>query len=150
MEHLESVLVNDPVDVFPGNGHVEIKPQGVSKGTVVEMFLGKDAGKHLREVPGGASEKIDFVLAIGDDRSDEEMFHAVADCVVDPNSACFRAMSCPMPGKSPAKSHDHLAVYCSTVGQKPSKADYYLDDPEDVITLLRNLANSASAAGVNA
>ena len=90
------------------------------------------------------------MLAIGDDRSDEEMFHAVADCVVDPNSACFRAMSCPMPGKSPAKSHDHLAVYCSTVGQKPSKADYYLDDPEDVITLLRNLANSASAAGVNA
>ena len=32
MDHLESVLVNDPVDVFPGNGHVEIKPQGVSKG----------------------------------------------------------------------------------------------------------------------
>lgn len=150
MEHLESVLVNDPVDVFPGNGHVEIKPQGVSKGTVVEMFLGKDAGKHLREVPGGASEKIDFVLAVGDDRSDEEMFHAVADCVLDPDSACFRTMSCPMPGKSPAKSHDHLAVYCSTVGQKPSKADYYLDDPEDVIGLLRNLTNSASAAGVNA
>jgi trehalose 6-phosphate synthase/phosphatase len=150
MEHLESVLVNDPVDVFPGNGHVEIKPQGVSKGTVVEMFLGKDAGKHLREVPGGASEKIDFVLAVGDDRSDEEMFHAVADCVLDPNSACFRAMSCPMPGKSPAKSQDHLAVYCSTVGQKPSKADYYLDDPEDVIGLLRDLTNSASAAGVNA
>ena len=32
MDHLESVLVNDPVDVFPGNGHVEIKAHGVSKG----------------------------------------------------------------------------------------------------------------------
>jgi hypothetical protein len=32
------------------------------------------------------------------------------------------------------------------VGQKPSKADYYLDDPEDVVQLLGNLTNS----GVNA
>ena len=58
MEHLESVLVNDPVDVFPGNGHVEIKPQGVSKGTVVEMFLGKDAVMHLREVPGAPRRRL--------------------------------------------------------------------------------------------
>jgi trehalose-6-phosphatase len=39
MDHLESVLVNDPVDVFAGNCHVEIKAQGVSKaGTIFFSF----------------------------------------------------------------------------------------------------------------
>ena len=83
MDHLESVLVSDPVDVFAGNCHVEIKPQGVSKGTVAEMFLGMDAEKHLRRTVGqgggggGSGRKVDFILAIGDDRSDEETFIAI-------------------------------------------------------------------------
>ena len=82
MDHLESVLVSDPVDVFAGNCHVEIKPQGVSKGTAAEMFLGMDAEKHLRPVGqggggGGSGRKVDFILAIGDDRSDEETFIAI-------------------------------------------------------------------------
>jgi len=42
-----------------------------------------------------------------------------------------------MPGHE--AEHDHLAVYLSTVGQKPSKADFYLDDPDDVVELLGNL-----------
>ena len=137
MDHLESVLVNDPVDVFPGNGHVEIKPQGVSKGTLVEMLLGPESDSHLRATGG---DKVDFVLAVGDDRSDEEMFHAVADRVANPSSVAktlLRADSCPMPGHE--QKHDHLAVYLSTVGQKPSKADFYLDDPDDVVELLGNL-----------
>ena len=140
IDHLESVLVNSPVDVFAGNGHVEIKPQGVSKGTAVEMFLGPESDARVRANVAG---KIDFILAVGDDRSDEEMFHAVAECVLDPDSACYGALSCPLPGKGGKQTNpegqDHLTVFCSTVGQKPSKADYYLDDPDDVVALLKNL-----------
>ena len=44
-----------------------------------------------------------------------------------------------MPGQEKSKGHEHLSVYCVTVGQKPSKADFYLDDPDDVVQLLRNL-----------
>ena len=58
MEHLESVLVNDPVDVFPGNGHVEIKPQGVSKGTVVEMFLGEGCRDAPARGSGGRRRRL--------------------------------------------------------------------------------------------
>ena len=156
MDHLESVLVNDPVDVFAGSFHVEIKPQGVSKGTALEMFLGADAMKHLRRRTGGGGgggggdRKVDFILAIGDDRSDEEMFIAIEELVSDPNSAVMPAMTCPMPGSEKKLGHDHLSVYCSTVGQKPSKADYYLDDPEDVVALLGNLTNSANNANAGA
>ena len=32
---------------------------------------------------------VGHVFAVGDDRSDEEMFHAVAECVLDPDSACY-------------------------------------------------------------
>jgi len=144
MDHLESVLVNDPVDVFPGNGHVEIKPQGVSKGTLVEMYLGGDSSDHLKDT---GSKRVDFILAIGDDRSDEEMFHAISERVsADAKlGVLMRSDSCPMPGHVSKKKHDHLAVYCSTVGQKPSKADYYLDDTDDVVKLLRNLTVAAGA-----
>jgi trehalose 6-phosphate synthase/phosphatase len=162
MDHLESVLVNHPVDVFTGNGHVEIKPQGVSKGSAAQMFLGADAGKHLRrEAAGGgggaeggagagdggdAGRKVDFILAVGDDRSDEETFIAIEECIADPNSAVMRSTACPLPGTVQAAGHDHLCVYVSTVGQKPSKADYYLDDPEDVVQLLGVLTNSGANA----
>jgi trehalose 6-phosphate synthase/phosphatase len=79
------------------NGHIEIKPQGVSKGTAAEMFLGVDAEKHLRRGSGasgaGGGRKVDFILAIGDDRSDEETFIAIEECMANPNSAVMPAMA---------------------------------------------------------
>ncbi|MGI4329241.1 hypothetical protein ACR2WG_26950, partial [Klebsiella pneumoniae] len=35
-------------------------------------------------------------------------------------------------------------IFACTVGQKPSKAKYYLDDTADVVRLLRGLANASS------
>ena len=67
-----------------------------------------------------------------------------ADRVANPSSVAktlLRADSCPMPGHE--QKHDHLAVYLSTVGQKPSKADFYLDDTDDVLELLGNLTAAA-------
>lgn len=150
MDHLESVLVNDPVDVFGGNHSVEIKPHGVSKGTAVEMFLGPDAERYLQRVGGEkwGDTKVDFILAVGDDRSDEETFFAIEEAIHDPKSSVMKAMVCQMPKGNLAGAkelgHDHLSVYVSTVGQKPSKADFFLDDPEEVVRLLGTLANSYS------
>jgi trehalose 6-phosphate synthase/phosphatase len=117
IDHLESVLVNSPVDVFAGNGHVEIKPQGVSKGTAVEMFLGPESDARVRANVAG---KIDFILAVGDDRSDEEMFHAVAECVLDPDSACYGALSCPLPGKGGKQTNPEGQAVTT---DRPSAAD---------------------------
>ncbi len=71
----------------------------------------------------------DFVLCIGDDRSDEDMFESIATTI-----------SC-----------SHIAeVFACTVGQKPSKAKYYLDDIMEVIKLLQGLAAASDPAAAAA
>ncbi|KAM3753305.1 hypothetical protein ACB098_03G084200 [Castanea mollissima] len=65
LDHLESVLANEPVTVKSGQNTVEVKPQGVSKGLVAKRLLS------IMQEKGPSP---DFVLCIGDDRSDEDMF----------------------------------------------------------------------------
>lgn len=65
----------------------------------------------------------DFVLCIGDDRSDEDMFEVIT-CAVDG------------PSMSPSAE-----VFACTVGRKPSKAKYYLDDTVEIVRLMQVLAS---------
>lgn len=111
LDHLESVLHGDPVDVIAGNGTVEIKPKGVHKGLVINQLLDTQS----------SADVADFVLAVGDDRSDEDMFVAVNTHAQLPLYA-------------------GASIYTSTIGQKPSKAPAYLDDTEDVVNMLQTLA----------
>ncbi|TVU35105.1 hypothetical protein EJB05_16976 [Eragrostis curvula] len=115
LDHLESVLANEPVTVKSGQFIVEVKPQGVSKGLVAERILAtmKERGKPA-----------DFVLCIGDDRSDEDMFENIADIMK-------RSMVAP-----------RTSFFACTVGQKPSKAKFYLDDTFEVVTMLSTLADA--------
>ena len=69
----------------------------------------------------------DFVMCIGDDRSDEDMFESILS-----RSYSLSLATPPM-------------IFACTVGQKPSKAKYYLDDTADVLTLLQSLANCSSS-----
>lgn len=68
----------------------------------------------------------DFVLCIGDDRSDEDMFESIERAVADPSLPCI------------------AEVFACTVGQKPSMAKYYLDDTAEVINLLEGLARESA------
>ncbi|RVW52861.1 putative alpha,alpha-trehalose-phosphate synthase [UDP-forming] 9 [Vitis vinifera] len=61
----------------------------------------------------------DLVMCIGDDRSDEDMFESISSTIYSPS------LSAPP------------EIFACTVGQKPSKARYYLDDSADVLKLLR-------------
>ncbi|XP_022886115.1 probable alpha,alpha-trehalose-phosphate synthase [UDP-forming] 11 [Olea europaea var. sylvestris] len=117
LDHLESVLANDPVVVKRGQHIVEVKPQGVSKGVVVENLL--TTMRNTGKPP-------DFVLCIGDDRSDEDMFESIASS----------AASCLLP--------DTAEVFACTVGQKPSMAKYYLDDTSEVIKMLQGLSGASA------
>lgn len=64
-----------------------------------------------------------FVTAIAPFcRSDEDMFQRIEDTF---------------------SNHMTAQVFACTVGQKPSKAKYYLDDTIEVMQLLNGLANSA-------
>ncbi|XP_058067855.1 probable alpha,alpha-trehalose-phosphate synthase [UDP-forming] 9 [Magnolia sinica] len=117
LDHLENVLANEPVVVKRGQHIVEVKPQGISKGLVVEKLISTMLNN---------GKPPDFVLCIGDDRSDEDMFESIASTV---NSPSLPAIA---------------EVFACTVGQKPSKAKYYLDDTVDVIKLLQGLAVASS------
>lgn len=83
LDHMEGVLSNQPVEVVQGNSIVEVKPQGVSKGAVVDKLL---IELSERSDSSGVSSSPDFVLCIGDDRSDEDMFRAVEHVTVPSSS----------------------------------------------------------------
>lgn len=68
----------------------------------------------------------DFLLCIGDDRSDEDMFKSIMYPESNPSLPAI------------------AEVFACTVGQKPSMAKYYLDDTVDVIKLLQGLASASS------
>uniref|UniRef100_A0A0V0I468 Putative ovule protein n=1 Tax=Solanum chacoense TaxID=4108 RepID=A0A0V0I468_SOLCH len=67
----------------------------------------------------------DFVLCIGDDRSDEDMFEVIMSAVA---SASLSPVA---------------EVFACTVGQKPSKAKYYLEDTTEIIRMLQGLASAS-------
>lgn len=67
----------------------------------------------------------DFVLCIGDDRSDEDMFEVITGAVAGPSL-------------SPVAE-----VFACTVGQKPSKAKYYLEDTVEIVRMLQGLATAS-------
>ncbi|XP_010522084.1 PREDICTED: probable alpha,alpha-trehalose-phosphate synthase [UDP-forming] 7 [Tarenaya hassleriana] len=119
LEHLENVLANEPVAVKSGHYIVEVKPQGVSKGSVAEKIFTTMAEKE---------EPVDFVLCIGDDRSDEDMFEAIGNA------------------KSKGILFENALVFACTVGQKPSKAKYYVDDSSEVTSMIESLAEASEAS----
>lgn len=90
--------------------------QGVNKGIVAERLL--DTMREKGTLP-------DFVLCVGDDRSDEEMFEVIISAREGPSL-------------SPVAE-----VFACTVGQKPSKAKYYLEDTTEILRMLQGLANAS-------
>ncbi|XP_073280129.1 alpha,alpha-trehalose-phosphate synthase [UDP-forming] 6-like [Primulina huaijiensis] len=116
LDHLESVLANEPVTVKSGQNCVEVKPQGVSKGLVAKRLLSSMQEKGIPP---------DFVLCIGDDRSDEDMFEVITSYINSPALA------------------PSAEVFACTVGRKPSKAKYYLDDTVEIVRLMQGLASVA-------
>ncbi|KAM0866729.1 hypothetical protein ACQ4PT_042452 [Festuca glaucescens] len=117
VDHLERVLSNEPVGVKCGHFIVEVKPQGVSKGLAVD--------KLIRTLINNGKAP-DFLMCIGNDRSDEDMFESI-------NSKASSSVFTTAP----------VVLACS-VGQKPSKAKYYVDDTAEVIRLLKNVSGVSS------
>lgn len=98
--------------MFSNTNVVQSTLQGITKGSVAEEVL---------STLTRTGKPPDFILCIGDDRSDEDMFESIL-------TKAYSATSSPEP-----------EIFACTVGQKPSKARYYLDDTVDVMMLLQAL-----------
>ena len=118
--HLQGVLTAFPVAVRVGKGYVEACPNGINKGAMAERAVEIAQGGGGSDTPGGASP-LDYVLCIGDDSSDELMFHALHS-------------------KFGVKPTD-VELFTVTVGRKPSKAQAYLGDHTEVVELLKMLSS---------
>ena len=64
--HLANALSNAPAEVLLGDKVVEVRPHGIHKGVIVRMAMS--------EAPADAT-----FVAMGDDRTDEDMFAALPD-----------------------------------------------------------------------
>ena len=101
---LEGFIANTSLQILQGHKVVEVKPSTVSKGSAAQRWLNREPG-------------FDFVLAIGDDVTDEAIFDELRD-----------------------------AEWTIRVGWAPqSKARYSLNGPDDVRRLLRSLAAASDA-----
>lgn len=97
LDSLHHLTRNSELNVIDGNKVIEIRMTGIDKGTI--------AGKLARR------EKYDFIIALGDDKTDEDMFKGVG-----------------------------AKAITIKVGGGYSVAQYYLRNPKEVIHFLQDLA----------
>ncbi|CAN8068850.1 unnamed protein product [Agarophyton chilense] len=102
---LEEVLTGSPMEVLMGQKILYVRPKGVHKGAAVAEVLQRL--KREGEWPS-------WVLSVGDDRTDEDMF-----------TELYRGTN----------STDVVINTC-TVGRKTTAAKYYVDEVDDVLDLL--------------
>lgn len=103
LDHLVNFTANINVQVLQGNKVIEVKTAGVSKGTTGRTWLDSD--------------NFDFVLALGDDWTDEHLFMALPE-----------------------------TAYSIRVGIVQSYARYNLRAYTDVVRLLEELSHTAQPA----
>lgn len=104
---LEQIVVGSPMEVLMGQKILYVRPRGVHKGAAANEIL-----RRLRK--GGAMPR--WILSVGDDRTDEDMFDALN-----------------------ALPEEGVSVTTCTVGRKTTSAKYYVDKVDDVISLLEQL-----------
>ncbi|KAK4530041.1 hypothetical protein CCYA_CCYA03G0898 [Cyanidiococcus yangmingshanensis] len=124
--HLEESLCHTPLEVLSGKNIVYVHPRGIHKGNAVRFIL------HQLQ-----THEPDWILCIGDDKSDERMFEACLEYTGE------RFVS---PRVSPTVSRHvddskHVTLSTCTVGRKTSLAGAYVERVDDVLDCLERLAN---------
>ncbi|OCK84490.1 glycosyltransferase family 20 protein [Lepidopterella palustris CBS 459.81] len=121
-KHLENTVAKDwDVEVMTGKANLEVRPRFVNKGEIAKRLI-QAYGDKLGEPP-------EFVLCLGDDFTDEDMFRSLRQ------------------SKLP---QDH--VFSVTVGasSKQTLASWHLLEPSDVISVVSLLNGSADGGNIGA
>ncbi|KAF2195314.1 glycosyltransferase family 20 protein [Zopfia rhizophila CBS 207.26] len=121
-KHLDRTVAKKfDVEVMAGKANLEVRPRFVNKGEIAKRLIQK-YGNGARDTP-------EFVLCLGDDFTDEDMFRSLRQSRLPP---------------------DH--VFSVTVGAsaKQTLASWHLVEPSDVISVISLLNGSADAGNVGA
>ncbi|KAI2627857.1 glycosyltransferase family 20 protein [Hypoxylon sp. NC1633] len=128
-KELEDTVVKKwDVDVMKGKANLEVRPTFINKGEIAKRLVNSynsDMAK-MADEPGNSSEKgkdrLDFVLCMGDDFTDEDMFRALNG----------------LSGTQVERGH----VFTVTIGAstKVTLAKWHMLEPEDVIEAVALLA----------
>ena len=101
-DELKGLVTNLNLEIMDGDKVIEIKNSGINKGRAANIKIGET--------------NYDFILAIGDDWTDEYTFDALPD-----------------------------EAYTIKVGTKTTKASYYVEGVQDVRSILKELAQTAKS-----
>jgi trehalose 6-phosphate synthase/phosphatase len=131
-KELESTVAKKwDVEVMIGKANLEVRPTFINKGEIAKRLV-KDYNSDISHVSGGSDpelakevrsdSKVEFVLCMGDDFTDEDMFRALSG----------------LTGISLEEQH----VFSVTVGPqtKVTLAKWHVLEPEDVIEGIALLA----------
>jgi len=118
LNHLNDTLAHLPVEVVVGKSFVRVRHQGVTKGSLVTHII-----QHYNSRGG-----VDFLLCLGDDRIDEDMFHTLKDYQQGAQYRLFEGRE------------QEIKVFTCTVGRQPSLAGFCLYTLEDVQEVLSQLS----------
>jgi trehalose 6-phosphate synthase/phosphatase len=119
------------------NRILEVKPKGISKGVTTQRIL-----RQLQK----NGETPQFIFAVGDDRSDEEVFLALQETLHVPADAPTPSLRSSLPtspvrgNEAEFKESNDTQLFTICVGIKPSNARFYLNDPQDVVNVLTSLS----------
>lgn len=125
------------VEVMPGKANIEVRPTFINKGEIAKRLVTTyNAEMKALELPNETGRKLEFVLCLGDDFTDEDMFRAL------------NGLSAPSDGTADIEAENTFAV---TVGAstKVTLARWHLLEPEDVVecaALLADVGGSGSGA----
>ena len=115
---LDNLIKKYNLKIVNGKGFMEIIAVGVNKG----YFVGYKIKEFIKN-----KKSLDFILCIGDDTSDEKMFHYLNTKKEEIKKYCKKAK-----------------IYSITVGKKPSKAHYYVEKPKNVQELVSSLVKTSN------
>ena len=115
---LDNLVKKYNLKIVNGKGFLEIIAVGVNKG----YFVGYKIKEFIKN-----KKSLDFILCIGDDTSDEKMFHYLNTKKDEIKKYCKKAK-----------------MYSITIGKKPSKAHYYVEKPKNVQELVSSLVKASN------
>ncbi|KAG5189692.1 hypothetical protein JKP88DRAFT_347649 [Tribonema minus] len=141
--NMEDSLSNMPLEILQGNRMVEVRHQAANKSFVADRVL-----KAMSEPAARAEHgEVDFVLCVGDDRSDEDMFTMVQrlrdQARASPPSMATGERGDHERDNPPRCMARNANVYTVHIGQDQSQADYKLDSLVSLRQLLRKLDSDA-------